>query len=195
LQVVAVLSLTALPASSAADVITGAIPESTTPTVTATDTTAATTDPNAVSFTTVGLAPLFDATGTTLLYTSPSRFLDFSGPRPKLLSYGGGAESGSGGYSNGSLLPDGVVAGLNSGVSSGEMANMTLTATDQTGAPTSFSSFGSSTMKVPESSTLLLFACGLVLGARRLATRFRPGNSLSELEPARSTDRSEADIR
>lgn len=116
-------------------------------------------------------APLFDVTGASLLLITTPQYLNLFEPRDKLRGYGNdwtnlGTAGGGGGVSGGSgttLIPDGVLAGLGSGVAPGTIGNISL-------APGTDPGGGLGTVvptAVPEPSLLVLMASGLAVGARR----------------------------
>ena len=113
-------------------------------------------------------APLFDASGASILLMSAPQFF-FPGAHPKLR--GGGGEfgsDGSNGGGGGSLIPGGVLTGLNSGVPSGTLGNVGFNAG---GSPTLGQTSGPAAIVNPEPASLILLGTGLVFCARRLKRR------------------------
>jgi hypothetical protein len=143
--------------TTATDVGVTAVPygssTSTEPTPTTTTSTTSTTTP--VPIHTPGTM-LFDDAGASLLYITPSQLLDLFTPREKLRDV--------------SLVPDGVIAGLGSGVPSGAIGNVSFA---PGGDPlANVGPGGAAPLSTPEPSTLLLMASGMAVAARRL-TRLR----------------------
>ncbi len=159
-QVVLLSCFTVVPAIASADAITGIPPSSPT-----SSSVPSGGDENLDL--TIGTS-LFDESGNPLLQVAPAQFLDLSDQRQKLrwLSNGLLVSAGSSGLGggSGSLVDQGALSTLDSGVSStvhevgqsGNIQNIPL------------GSGGSSpAVAAPEPSTLLLLMSGLALGARR----------------------------
>ena len=151
-QVVLLLSFTAFASSSVgADAITGAPSGMGSTERSAPGGAVEGESPTATSFTIDGTT-LFDPGGTPLLVVSPSQSFDLFAPREKLRGVGS------------SLVSDGVLASLGSGVSSTSLSNVSLSSA----AGYLSGTIASSASVVPEPSVLILLACGIALAARRV---------------------------
>ena len=118
----------------------------------------------ATSFSVDGLT-LFDSSGASVLTITPSQSIDLFAPREKLRGTGSGGQWYA--ADGGALLPDGVLAGLGSGVSASSIGNVGFSAGG--GATvTSGGTYGIAPTATPEPSTLFLLGSGLAFAVRRL---------------------------